>query len=87
MRDDVGQRGSLLQMALLHTRGAEKPSVNCPRWMLQLSNVVLQDDGMDDDSGSEGQPQEEGSVADSDAEEHEFEETACTSGSPRTGFE
>ena len=55
--------------------------------MLQLPNVVLQDDGMDDDSGSEGQPLEEGSVADSDAEEHEFEETACTSGGPRTGFE
>ena len=38
---------------------------------------------MDDDSASEREP-EEGSVADSDAEEHEYEETACTSSSPLT---
>lgn len=33
------------------------------------------DDG--DDSDAEGPQMEEGSVADSDAEEHEFEETPC----------
>ena len=40
----------------------------------------------EDESGSEGEQPEEGSVADSDAEEHEFEEAACTSGGPRAGL-
>ena len=43
----------------------------------------MQDDDLDEDSGSEAEPLEEGSVADSDASEHEFEEIACTSGGPR----
>lgn len=49
--------------------------------------MPLQDDDLDDDSMSEADPLEEGSVADSDAEEHEFEETACTSGSHRAESE
>ena len=46
--------------------------------------MLPQDGGMDDDSASERGAPEEGSVADSDAEEHEYEETACTSHGPPT---
>ena len=49
---------------------------------LSKCHIPMQDDDLDDDSGSEADPREEGSVADSDASEHEFEETACTSGGP-----
>ena len=51
-------------------------------WRAYKCPVSLQDDDLDDDSGSEVDPREEGSVADSDASEHEFEEIACTSGGP-----
>ena len=53
----------------------DSPAADC--------DTAWQDDDMDDDSASEREP-EEGSVADSDAEEHEYEETACTSSSPLT---
>lgn len=65
------------------TLGVRVVGFSCLCWC--SATVVLgalQEDGVDDDSGSEGEPLEEGSVADSDAEEHEFEETACTSGGP-----
>lgn len=50
---------------------------------LVSGDMLLQDE---DESGSEGEQPEEGSVADSDAEEHEFEEAACTSSGSRAGL-